>query len=194
MRWRASRLTHSLNHTGVSGRQVLHRGYRGAKALMRGYRGARLHELPVQSGKLWRHPTGARLGRVLQGMQSFGPGFARAASPCGAVQPPVDGGSKGAVCPLWRGTLRQQRITSPFSLFSPAGNFLPGCLLLSPCPPRQPGVFCVILVFWCSEWGAVSDWLGYGAIQVRSESLQSGKAWPLGHRCRRLSRRNETHG
>jgi hypothetical protein len=30
-----------------------------------------------------------------QGMQSFGPGFVRAGSPYGAVQPPVEAGSKG---------------------------------------------------------------------------------------------------
>jgi hypothetical protein len=124
------------------------------------------------------------LGRDSQGRQSLRGGATARGSG-------VQGDGFGVP---WRGTLRQQRITSPFSLFSPAGNFLQGCLLPSPCPPRQPGVFCVILVFCCSEWGRCPTGWVDGTIQVRSKSVQSGKVWPLGHRCRRLSRRNETHG
>src|ERR1019366_9973086 len=43
-------------------------------------------------------------------------GILRAARPC-------NGGSKGAISPLWRGDVAQQCITSPFSLFSPAPDF-----------------------------------------------------------------------
>ena len=117
---------------------------RGFHSLSATARGGVLSPRPVQSGKLWRHPTGARLGWV-EGQArpasesrggSLWAGILRAARPC-------NGGSKGAISPLWRGDVAQQCITSPFSLFSPAPDFsaaLPVAVTAS--PKTTGGVLC----------------------------------------------------